>query len=174
MTKWKIQRDRGGKCIRTRDRVENCFFASLQAYIQYINVQSFSIHMQKIICIYIYMCKVSTCRRPIHLDQVKFSVIIHLFHRRYCENSRKRLYTLRMASLPVSRFSATAVNFPLAHICMLHGGCFKNSDAAQQTSGKYRTCRLHFCAKPSNLIGKHKSALSCCLTNRKDLQVASG
>ena len=154
--------------------MENCFFASLQAYIQYINVQSFSIHMQKIICIYIYMCKVSTCRRPIHLDQVKFSVIIHLFHRRYCENSRKRLYTLRMASLPVSRFSATAVNFPLAHICMLHGGCFKNSDAAQQTSGKYRTCRLHFCAKPSNLIGKHKSALSCCLTNRKDLQVASG
>lgn len=142
----------------------------------YINVQSFSIHMQKIMCIhiYIYMCKVSTCRRPIHLDQVKFSVIIHLFHRRYCENSRKRLYTLRMASLPVSRFSATAVNFPLAHICMLHGGCFKNSDAAQQTSGTYRTCRLHFCAKPSNLIGKHKSALSCCLTNRKDLQVASG
>ena len=140
----------------------------------YINVQSLSIHMQKIICIYIYMCKVSTCRRPIQLDQVKFSVIIHLFHRRYCENSRKRLYTLRMASLPVSRFSATAVNFPLAHICMLHGGCFKNSDAAQQTSGTYRTCRLHFCAKPSNLIGKHKSALSCCLTNRKDLQVASG
>ncbi len=38
---------RGGKCRRTRDRVGNCFL-HLDRHI-YINVQSFSIHIQKII-----------------------------------------------------------------------------------------------------------------------------
>ena len=41
------KRQRGGKCRRTRDRVGNCFL-HLDRHI-YINVQSFSIHIQKII-----------------------------------------------------------------------------------------------------------------------------